>query len=191
VTYYGDCKKFAKTPPWTLTTKELAVASRQRTVPNFLFHQWIFGQTQYHYRLPTNPTYLFPRLEIKLIGRHFDTAEVIQAESQTVLNTLQNKTSRTHLQNGRAGNGAYTRKGTTSRWWWPVDPKLFLTTWQHQYRKLWMVLCTFFFNFPLHLQSVPVHSANVVKSCRRVLTSILLYLIGSESSCDLGRQTKP
>jgi hypothetical protein len=48
----------------------------------------------------------------------------------------------------------------------------------------------FFFNFSLHLQSVPEHSANVVKSCtkacRRVLTSTLLYLIGSESSCDLG-----
>jgi hypothetical protein len=51
----------------------------------------------------------------------------------------------------------------------------------------------FFFNFPLYLQSVPVHSANVVKSCteacRRVLTGTLLYLIGSESSCDLGSET--
>jgi hypothetical protein len=49
----------------------------------------------------------------------------------------------------------------------------------------------FFFNFPLYLQSVPIHSANVVKSCtkacKRVLTGTLLYLIGSESSCDLGR----
>jgi hypothetical protein len=47
----------------------------------------------------------------------------------------------------------------------------------------------FLFNFPLYLQSVPVHSANVVKSyikaCRRVLTSILLYLIGPQSFCDL------
>jgi hypothetical protein len=51
----------------------------------------------------------------------------------------------------------------------------------------------FLFNFPLHLQSVPVHSANVVKPCtkayRRVLTSTLLYLIRSESSCDLGSET--
>jgi hypothetical protein len=51
----------------------------------------------------------------------------------------------------------------------------------------------YFFNFPLYLQSVPVHSANVVKSCtkacRRVLISTLLYLIGSESSCDLGSET--
>jgi hypothetical protein len=51
----------------------------------------------------------------------------------------------------------------------------------------------FFFYFPLYLQSVPIHSAKVVKSCtkacRRVLTSTLLYLIGSESSCDLGSVT--
>jgi hypothetical protein len=33
----------------------------------------------------------------------------------------------------------------------------------------------FLFNFPLYLQSVPVHSANLVKACRRVLTSALLY----------------
>jgi hypothetical protein len=31
---------------------------------------------------------LFPRLIIELKGRHFDTIEVIEAESQAVLNTL-------------------------------------------------------------------------------------------------------
>jgi hypothetical protein len=31
---------------------------------------------------------LFPRLKIKLKGRHFDTTEVIQADLQAVLNTL-------------------------------------------------------------------------------------------------------
>jgi hypothetical protein len=31
---------------------------------------------------------LFPRLKIKLRGCHFDTIEVIEAESQTALNTL-------------------------------------------------------------------------------------------------------
>jgi hypothetical protein len=37
-----------------------------------------------------NPHYcpLFPRLKIKLKGRHFDTIEAIEAESQAVLNTL-------------------------------------------------------------------------------------------------------
>jgi hypothetical protein len=54
-------------------------------------------------------------LKIKLIGRHFDTIKVIEVESQVALNT-QNATSRTHLKNGRsAGNGAYSRKETTSR----------------------------------------------------------------------------
>jgi hypothetical protein len=33
-------------------------------------------------------TFLFPRLKIKLKGRHFDTIEVIKAGSQAVLNTL-------------------------------------------------------------------------------------------------------
>jgi hypothetical protein len=32
--------------------------------------------------------YLFPRLKIKLKGRHFDTIEVMEAESQAVLNIL-------------------------------------------------------------------------------------------------------
>jgi hypothetical protein len=30
----------------------------------------------------------FPRLKVKLQGRHFDTFELIEAESQDVLNTL-------------------------------------------------------------------------------------------------------
>jgi hypothetical protein len=41
---------------------------------------------------------LFSRLKIKLKGCHVDTAEVIEAESQAVLNT----TSRVHLKNGRS-----------------------------------------------------------------------------------------
>jgi hypothetical protein len=49
------------------------------------------------------------------------------------------------------------------------------------------------FNFPLYLISVSMHSANAVKSCtkacRRVLTSTVLHLIGSEYSCDLGSVT--
>jgi hypothetical protein len=36
---------------------------------------------------PCNFT-LFPRLKTKLKGRHFETIEVIQAESQAVLSTL-------------------------------------------------------------------------------------------------------
>jgi hypothetical protein len=47
----------------------------------------------------------------------------------------------------------------------------------------------FFFDSPFYLQSVAVDSANVVKARRRVLTSTPLYLIGSESSSDLGSET--
>jgi hypothetical protein len=56
-----------------------------------------------------------------------------------------------------------------------------------------VLVFTFFFNFPLYLQPVSIHSANVVKSCtkacRIVLTSTLLYLIRSELSCDIGSET--
>jgi hypothetical protein len=37
---------------------------------------------------PTQPTFLYPRLKIKLKDRHFDTLEVMEAETQVVLNTL-------------------------------------------------------------------------------------------------------
>jgi hypothetical protein len=51
-------------------------------------------------------------LEIKLKGRHFDTTEVIEAESQAVLNTLTEHDFKMHLKNGRSdGNGAYDGKG--------------------------------------------------------------------------------
>jgi hypothetical protein len=37
---------------------------------------------------PTHLTFLFPRLKIELKGHYFDTTELIEAESQAVLNTL-------------------------------------------------------------------------------------------------------
>jgi hypothetical protein len=55
-------------------------------------------------------------LKIKLKGSHYYIIEVIEAESQAVLNTLTEHDFRMHLQNGRsAGNGAYAWKGTTSK----------------------------------------------------------------------------
>jgi hypothetical protein len=75
----------------------------------------------------SHPPYfsLFLRLKIKLICRHFNTVEVIEGESQAVLNTLtKHTTSRIHFKNGRsAGNGAHERKDTTSRLW-PVGLEL-------------------------------------------------------------------
>jgi hypothetical protein len=66
-----------------LATKELAVASRQCTVLHFLFHQ------KQHDIAPHLLYFsLFPRLKLKPKVRHFDTIEVIEAESQAVLNTL-------------------------------------------------------------------------------------------------------
>jgi hypothetical protein len=71
-----------------LATKELVVASRQRTVPHFLIHQGIFDKNDM--TVVPHPLYfsLFPQLKIKLKSCHLDTIEVMEAESQTVLNTL-------------------------------------------------------------------------------------------------------
>jgi hypothetical protein len=47
----------------------------------------MFDQKQHDCRHPPYFS-LFSRLKIKLKGRHFDTIEVLEAESQAVLNTL-------------------------------------------------------------------------------------------------------
>jgi hypothetical protein len=78
-----ECK-CAKPPPRTLATKVLSVVSRQLTVSHFHFHQGIFDQKQHDY----GPHPQCFSLEIKLTGRHFDTTEVIEAESQAVLNII-------------------------------------------------------------------------------------------------------
>jgi hypothetical protein len=71
-----------------LATKELAVASRQLTISHFHFYRGIFDKT--NMTVVPHPQYfsLFPQLKIKLKGRHFDTIEMIKAESQAVMNTL-------------------------------------------------------------------------------------------------------
>jgi hypothetical protein len=38
--------------------------------------------------IPTHPTFLLPRLKIKLRGRRFDPSEMTEAELQVMLNTL-------------------------------------------------------------------------------------------------------
>jgi hypothetical protein len=77
---YSDCINLA--------TKQLAVAL-QHIVSHFLFHQGFFFIKNSMTDIP-HPTYfsLFPRLKIKLKGCHFNTIEMIEAESQAVLNTL-------------------------------------------------------------------------------------------------------
>jgi hypothetical protein len=68
--------------------KELAVASRQRTISHFIFTREFFNRNNTTF--VTHPPYffLFPRLKIELRGGHFDTIEVIEAKSQDVLNAL-------------------------------------------------------------------------------------------------------
>jgi hypothetical protein len=66
----------------------------------------------------SHPPYfsLFPWLKIKLKGHHLDTTEVIEAELQAALNTLTEHGFQDGFKNCRSsGNGAYSRKGTTSR----------------------------------------------------------------------------
>jgi hypothetical protein len=68
--------------------KELVVASPQRIISHFLFHQITFDQNQNDCR--PHPTLLFSvsLIEDNNEGRHFYTTEVIDTESQEVLNTL-------------------------------------------------------------------------------------------------------
>jgi hypothetical protein len=55
-------------------------------------------------------------LKLKLKGRHFDTNEVIDAESQAVLNTLTEQDFQDAFRNSCiARKGAYAGKGNISR----------------------------------------------------------------------------
>jgi hypothetical protein len=55
-------------------------------------------------------------LKIKLKDRHFYTTEVIEVESQAVLNALSEQNFQDAFQNGRSnGNSAYAPKGSTSK----------------------------------------------------------------------------
>jgi hypothetical protein len=60
------------------------------------------------------------RTKIKLKGQHFDTNEVIEAESQEVLITLKkSKTSMMHLEMAKALRNVHTRRrGLLRGWQW-------------------------------------------------------------------------
>jgi hypothetical protein len=60
--------------------------------------------------------FLFPKIKLNLKGRRFDTIEEIQAESQRVLDTVTENTSRKRSKNGGDdGTCAYLWQGTSSR----------------------------------------------------------------------------
>jgi hypothetical protein len=62
--------------------------------------------------VPTHPAFLFPRLTIKLEGRHFDTILVIETELQAALDILiEHNLQDAFKKMTRVGNGAYARKG--------------------------------------------------------------------------------
>jgi hypothetical protein len=109
--FYGDYVKMCKDFAPNSGDKKTGCCIRSTHCLTFPFSQ---GNLSNMTPSPMHSAFL--RLKIKLKGRHFDTIEVIEAESQAVLNTLANTTSRMHLKDNRsAGNGAYAQNETTSR----------------------------------------------------------------------------
>jgi hypothetical protein len=65
-------------------------------------------------------------LKIQLKGRHFDTVEMIEAESQAVPNTLTEHGFQDTFKKmaGALGTVHKRRRALLQGWWWPVGPKL-------------------------------------------------------------------
>jgi hypothetical protein len=103
LTNFGD----KRTECWIKTTRRLT----------FPFPWGIFfTKKQRDCRPPLHPTSSFPRLKMKLKGRHHDTLQMTEAESQTMLNTLTEHGFQDAFRNGRsAWNSAYAQKGPTVR----------------------------------------------------------------------------
>jgi hypothetical protein len=79
LTFYGDCVKIYE---------DFAAKFGDKC---FLLHHDKALSFQGILTIVPHPPYFsspFPRLKIKLKGRHFDTTEVIEADSQAALNTL-------------------------------------------------------------------------------------------------------
>jgi hypothetical protein len=66
--------------------------------------------------IPSNPTFLFSQLKIKLKGCHFHTTEMIEAKLHAVLNTLTEHVFQDAFKISRSTwNGVHAWKGATLR----------------------------------------------------------------------------
>jgi hypothetical protein len=77
--------------------------------------------------VPHSPYFiLFLRLNIKLKCSHFDRIEVIEAESQAVLNSLTEHDFQDAFQKMVEALGTVLTSGRElfRGWWWPMGPKL-------------------------------------------------------------------
>jgi hypothetical protein len=141
VTISGVCENVRRLRP------VLAVASWQHTFSHFLFHLAIFFYQTHDCRPPPTLLFCFPYWRWNWgNGSHFDTIEVIEAESQAVLNTLTEHDFQGAFKTGRsAGNSSCMQKTTTSRVMVASRPKVSLIRWQYQSRKLWMAFVMYVF----------------------------------------------
>jgi hypothetical protein len=75
--------------------------------------------------------------------RHFDTTELIEAESWAVLNTLALHNFLDAFKKWqKRWERPYALKGTSSRVMVASRPQShFLTRWQHQSKKMWLASC--------------------------------------------------
>jgi hypothetical protein len=89
VTFYCDCVKMCEDFAANFGDKRTCcciASTHHQTLP---FSPGNFGPGTTRPPSPTHPTFLcFPQFKIKPKGRHFDTVDVMEAESQAVLNSL-------------------------------------------------------------------------------------------------------
>jgi hypothetical protein len=76
------------------------------------------------------------------MGCHFDTIEVIEAESQVAPNTITEHDFQDAFKNGRStGNGAYVWKGATSTVMVGIMPKVSFHQMTAPAKCLWQFCC--------------------------------------------------
>jgi hypothetical protein len=98
VTFYGDCVNMCEdfVPNFSAKKNGYCITTTHRCI-TLCFSPGSFLTEATWLSSPTHPAFLcFSRLKIKLKGRHFGTIDVIDAESQAVLNTLTEHEFRMH-----------------------------------------------------------------------------------------------